>query len=250
MRKFLSVLLLFAVCLCPVKVNAEEAPHYASLCSVCTKNRAEDLSRLINRLEASYVRYRWIEAKIRRLYYKDIWAARYKAMDPLDKKKRREGERANNELESVLRSFEKEADLSANSVMKKISEIQTFNAHTACHPEHEVEQCLSETYTPIKSVLDSFKAEFDHIFETERDYRKAVSLTAGSKQGLYPQDALEKPVNHKEYFWRFEQERSPKRHDEDGRIIDFLNQLRDLADKKVAHSSCCVILEKNIEAPQ
>lgn len=250
MRNSICIISLLTVLLSTPIARGEDSVQYAQLCSVCVKERSKGLSKLITRLEASYVRYRWVEKKIRRLYYEDIWAARFLAMDPLDKKKREQGQRTNEELEATLRGFEKESDLSANSVSQRITDIQAFSAHMTCHPERAIQQCMSETYTPIRTLIDLIKIEFEHIFESERDYRKAVALTTGSKEGLYPQDSLEKPVLHKEYFWRFEQERSPKRYEEDARIIDFLNQLKKLSDQKVTYSSCCVLLEKSIEAPK
>ncbi len=237
---FISALLL----LTPQKASAETSFSPANICQTCLKGKSIDFNRMIDRLEHAYIQYRWVEAKIRRLYYEDLWAARYDEVNPLDKIKREKGKKRVLELEENLKSLEKNSQSLSNLIWKKNIALQNYREQLSCHPENAVRTCFDQNFQSIYDHLAAMKIEFDHIFESEREYRKAVSLTAGSRHGLYPQDALEKPVLHKEYYWRFEQERSPKRYAEDAKMMDAFNLLRELTLKRFTDASCCVILEK------
>lgn len=209
-------------------------------CSRCVEDKRDQLLGILGEMEHHFASYRWAESKIRWLYYEKLWAARREAADPLNKEKRRKGEKEAEFLERELSDDEALSLQASNGFIKKLQEFQEGDlALAACCPENEFKECQQTAFRPAYAVLDQGKRAFDHIFEHEREYREEVALTAGSKEGLYPLDALEKPELHQEYYWRFEAEREERRFQENQEMMQSLLDVRNILNRDFAGKTCC-----------
>lgn len=209
-------------------------------CKTLFENRLKLLHEDLGALEASFHKYRWAEAKIRRLYYEYLWPAREKARDPLARETRTEGSEEEKQFVERLRELERQSAAASNQFHERIQKFdqQHLGFQSYC-PEKGYEECVQKAFLPVTKVTEEMQKLFEHIFEGEREYRKAVSLTAGGPEGLYPEDAVEAPSEHSDYYWRFENERHPKRFEEDSRIADLLHKIDQILKWDFPGSACC-----------
>ena len=222
----------------------------APACKVCVNSESDNLLKQISRLENLYIQYRWTEQKIRRHYYDRLWKARRQANHPLDKNKREKGDLEVKLLEDELVILEKKTTELSNSIHQLIIDIQSAVANFAqCASDDGVAQCLQSRYHEIDATMESFKVEFDRIFENERDYLDAVAVTAGNRDGLYPQDTLEEEDAHEPYYWRFEESRKSNRFEEDTRILELIISAEEIAELEIRKSPCCTDPEKYLKVP-
>jgi len=213
----------------------------ARRCIRCVETRFERLPRYLRILEDQYLRYRSNEAKIRRLFYDHVWRARIAASDPLSKEQRKSGQAEDERLEQWLRRFEKDSTAAANSLVEMIHRLETMPGRlAACEPNASLAICQSPHWREILDNLDALEKHFEHVFEHEREYREAVELTAGSRKGLYPQDSLEKPVAHGDYYARFEEERASARFQEDARTMELILNLGFQFQDQAPFTNCCL----------
>lgn len=194
----------------------------------------------LNDLEENYVCFRWTEARIRRTYYEKIWKARREQNDPLSKEGREAGRREEENLRRMLASLEDKSKQSSNGFIEKIRSLQNGDKRLAvCCREKGYEECIQKSYQPFYQLLEEAEKRFGPIFEHEREYRKAVKLTAGDTEGLYPRDTLEEKRAHKDYYERFELERSPARFQEDAEMINFFHEAHEKLTVNFPPENCC-----------
>lgn len=221
----------------PLDAGVDQTPQ----CRVCFENGIKRLISDLQDLEDVYRKYRWTESKIRFLYYEKLWSARNDANDPLSKEKREKGAADNETLEQILTELEDTALQSSNSFSKGIIQFQESYAYFKnCCSENAFGTCVRNWYEPFVSTLQDLGRWFEHIFEGEREYRSAVSQTAGGRQGLYPEDTVESRREHGEYYPRFERERESKRFQEDRGMMESFLAVRRLLLESSEGLNCCL----------
>ena len=209
----------------------------------CNAHYQDAKSQLLNeseRLEQLYALYRWLEAKVRHLTYEKLWQARQFSMDPLSKEKREEGNEEEDRLLRILKDLDKQSSQASNGIwqgLKKISEHE--NHFLPCCEEKHFQECIQEALQPVFDQVESGMPLFDRIFEKEREYRREIDLTVASRTGLYPEDTLEDPVKHSDYFVRYEMERRSPRFQEDQEVMRFFEVTRKMLTQDFAGDECC-----------
>lgn len=194
----------------------------------------------VDRLEDFYVQYRWVETKIRILTYENLWQARQDGLDPLSKEKRAEGNEEEDRLLLILEDLDRQSSEASTGLWAGLKKFRDQEKRfRACCPEKHFEDCMNEPLTTVFNAIEAGLPLFDHIFEREREYRKEVDLTAGSRRGLYPEDALEAPVKHEDYFPRYEMERRSRRFEDDREMIRFFQSIRKMLTMNFAGNECC-----------
>ncbi len=208
-------------------------------CNVCFDQGIKKLKAELELLENHFLRYRWLQTRIRRLYYEELWRVRTEEQDPLVKSKREEATREEERLKTVLGDLESGSEDAANGLQNEIKRLlQGDEFFYPCCVEAPFRDCVASGLQPLYQSVAQFSRDFEHIFEHEREYQKAVALTAGGRQGLYPQDSLEKKEGHDEYFTRFESDRNFSRFQEDASVTDFLLKAQRQI-SEIKQSPCC-----------
>ncbi|MSR76867.1 MAG: hypothetical protein EXS63_01360 [Candidatus Omnitrophica bacterium] len=225
--------------------NLYAASDQTPSCTQCFLENQKSLLRHLQRAESAYAEYRWTEAKICRLHYEPLWLSRVHENDPLDQIKRDKGRNDEGRLLLLLASYEKRSARLVNRVLTNLQTIKNSeNNFGKCHSNPLVKECAQTILQKITDEIQVFQINFDHALESDRDERKAVSLTSGGPQGLYPQDSLEKPSAHSNYYSRFETDRKSKRFAEDQLSMESFEKIRRIITDDQAFSDCCYQTEK------
>lgn len=227
-----------------VFMNSLFAPVFAETarleCRIPYESSKSELSQLLNELEATYARYRWLEEKIRWLYYERLWQARYEANDPFSKSIRKEARKREDELHADLEMMQAQsADLS-NLFYEQTEKIKSFHAvlHEAC-PEKHYETCITEAHRSLYRIMESVDNHFNQVFEAEREYRTSIAETAAGPKGLYPEDALDLSDEHEDYFWRFENARHKNRFLENQEMMSYFHEAYQFLEWSGKLDHCC-----------
>jgi hypothetical protein len=237
LKKYFLFLLLFIFSICPIVKANENLP----LCRNCFDTKREGMLDKLDSLEQFYNRYRWIQSKLRRIYYDPLWKARTKRIDPLSKSTREAGQIEEDYWMKELKELEAASSDVSNGFVDQIHEMQNAElVFLTCCPEKKYKECVQEYIKPITKVLDQVEVTFAHIFEHEREYLKEVSLTAGPKEGLYMEDALEPKKDHTDYYARFESFRESRRFEEDQTLLRYFHQVRKMLNDSRLQPDCCV----------
>ncbi len=232
---FVSFLLAFPA-VCPL-VTAGPVPE----CPPILNAEIRQSIKILRRLENHYVHYRWVETRIRDLAYNSLWMARRNAMDPFSKSNRSQGRDEEVRILEVLAVLEKKSLRHSNAFAADLLELQnSFLKWKKSCPEKAFADCISESFQTADEWVRKIRTEFEHTFEREREFRNAVLLTAGGREGLYPEDAVEVPAKHGDYYWRFEAEREAARFKEDAIFRNFTDEIRKILtwDNKI--KKCCL----------
>lgn len=211
-----------------------------SECKLRYEGHKKVLLNDLARAEENYLNYRWSEIKIRRLYYERLWAARQDAMDAVRKEKRAQGKDEEARVLKALDAAEKSSANSSNGFLNAIRDFQSrdYDFSNAC-PERQYKECFQKAFKPAYAIAEEMKHYFDTVFEHEREYRLSVAKTVGDRQGLYPEDTVEPPEDHRDYYWRFEKGRQDRRFEEDKRIMDYLHDIEKVVAWKFEGDHCC-----------
>lgn len=210
------------------------------VCQALYRNYQTDWKNALNGLENDYASFRLAEFKGRRLMYENIWAARIEANDPLDVEKRKRGSEEEKRLQESLAEIRKDSGFAAGRFKNTLDHLLQSDSQAPgmCkRPDFRV--CLLDANKPVYDILKQLRTDFEKIFEHERAYRTAVEAASGGRDGLYPDDTLESTNEHSDYYWRFENSRSPDRFEQDRRIAALLNETRTILTKKFAGDLCC-----------
>lgn len=204
-----------------------------------TNYQAELVSNL-DELEKIYVRYRWLEGKIRQVYYEDLWKARQDANDPLSYEKRDAGQDLEKKYLEILKPIQRESEDRSNEFLALIEKIKNTNGEIGRLCERrDVHTCLLIDYKNFFSMMDHALEIFNRTFEHEREYLVKVENASGGRDGLYPDDALEAPGEHTDYYWRFEESQSQDRFQEDAEMMRVLMAARKFLLLNDPGEGCC-----------
>ncbi len=210
---------------------------------VCEKSfdqRLEAALEKLDALEVDYLRYRWAESRLRHLYYGPLWQARHEALDPFSEERRSLAEQSEGRLLDEKRRLESQALSASNGLVQKIRELQQADLDfVKSSPEKDFEACIQESITPFYRHLSEIQQHFEHVFERERQARQAVFAASGGRDGLYPQNTLEDPSEHSDYYERFVMAEEPNRFNEDGKTIHDLWEARKMLTWDPRSRSCC-----------
>lgn len=232
----ISFFLIAAVC---SSVCAE--PDRQAECQAKLDANDRALVKCLRRLENHFLHYRGTEIKIREFYYDKLWKARRDAMDPFSKKVREAGDREEQRLLEVLSALEKKSLRHSNGFGDTLTAIQhSISDRGKSCPEKTFFDCVSGTFQQVDAIAGQIRTEFDHIFEKEREFRNEVLQTAGGREGLYPEDAVEVPALHADYYWRFEANREAARFAEDQRVRSFVDDIEKTASHNFEGKKCCL----------
>ncbi len=194
----------------------------------------------LSRLEEVFQRYRWAEFKIRIFEYERLWKARRESNDPLSKETRFRGQHEEDRLLEELAAMDEVSKKSSNELLEGFRKIKNLHEELApCCPDKDVQECLGKSLETLYVKADEGIGYFEHIFEHEREYRKEVSLSVGGRQGLYPEDTVELPVQHGDFFPRYEVERRQARFEEDAWMVHFFGELRKMLTDSFPGDDCC-----------
>lgn len=195
----------------------------------------------LDNLENQFAHYRKTETKIRLLTYERLWRARTEGMDPLDKPKRMKGQNEEALLLDELQQLDRESNQDSSDFFEKLQGLKAYeNQFGGCCPNKESAECYQTAFLPIRENIEDGLKLYNSIFEHEREYRKAVDLTVGGRQGLYPEDTLESSVQHTPFFKRFEIERRQSRFEEDSNMLRFFHDLRKYLTRDFPGDLCCL----------
>lgn len=209
-------------------------------CQIRFEPALQILLKDIDQLEALYIRYRWIEAKTRLLTYHDLWTARYQSLDPLDREMRAGGNAEEDRILNILEGLDAESEEKSNAFWNTLKEMKARTLlFEGCCPEKNYKECIDRAFLPVFDKIQTGRPLFDGIFERERDYRKEVELTAGSRKGLYPEDAIEDKAKHEDFFKRYEMERRAQRFRDDEAMMSFFQDLRKMLTVSFPGAECC-----------
>lgn len=200
----------------------------------------EKLIVQLDELDGLYSRYRWIEAKIRRLYYDNIWEARLQGNDPLAANKREKGQALEKNNLELLNLLKHDSETASNGFVQMLEKIKQtdFNVAGFCE-RRDVQTCLVQDYDTFYKMMDQAREIFTRIFEHERDYRTAVENASGGRDGLYPDDVLESSGDHTDFYWRFEQPKSQERFEEDSEMMRLVMTAKQLIYFENTGEGCC-----------
>ncbi len=214
----------------------------AAVCKVKYQPVYESLQREMDALENAYLRYRWVEFKIRLVTYRDLWTARVDAMDPVSTDIRRKGETAEARALLILKDADARALKASNGFHQKIRRIQAMNAaFSDCCREKRFKDCIEKSFGPVHETMDETMKAFEHVFEHEREYRKEIDLTAAGRSGMYAEDALEEKSKHKPYYWRYEVPRRQARFEQDEQMMGLFEKAREQARTIFEPAGCCYV---------
>lgn len=209
-------------------------------CRSQNKKYQSDLDSGLAELERIFIQYRWTEAKIRNLFYEGIWEARIQGNDPLSREKRDHGQDQEKRYLELLKPLRSESENLSTAFVRQVEKLkQTDKNVTSLCERRDVQACLILVYDPFYKILEQAKVRFGVIFEHEREYRTAVEKSSGGRDGLYPDDALEPPGEHTDYYWRFEQSKGPQRFEEDQEILRLVLAARKLIHFGDTGEGCC-----------
>jgi hypothetical protein len=229
---FCLILLLFS--------NLSLAADLQTVCQTKLQNAQKDIAAEIDSLEQKFFFYRMLETKIRFMTYENLWKARTQSMDPLNKGIRQSGHSEEDALLDELNELEQNSKNTANALHEGLRQfLHHETSFASCCPDLKAGNCFRQAIAPLDSKLKEGIDLFDHIYEHEREYRKAVDATVGGKQGLYPEETVEAEVKHGDYFWRFEMERRQIRFEEDSQMLRFIHELKLFMGRKFPGADCC-----------
>lgn len=209
----------------------------------CRGKNAEYQNALVSRLdelEKIYVRYRWLEAKIRQVYYEDLWTARLDGNDPLSYEKRESGQDLEKKYLEILKPFQRESEERSTGFVAMVEDMKNTNGQIGGLCERrDVHTCLLLEYKDYFEMMDRALKLFTRIFESEREYRVKVENASGGRDGLYPEDTLEPAGEHTDYYWRFEQSQSQDRFQQDAEMMRLLMDARKFLLLDDRGEGCC-----------
>ncbi|MBI3316959.1 MAG: hypothetical protein HYZ85_03005 [Candidatus Omnitrophica bacterium] len=220
-------------------LHAQEADPF-SACKIQYDQHKKIILKDLDRVEQNYIKYRWTEVKLRRLYYERLWQARQDATDPADQEVRTRGRDEEARILQTIESAENDSQSAAAEMLRALRDFQSrdYDVSNAC-PEKDFKKCFQKAFKPAYELADEIKPSLDSIFEHEREYRSAMMKTAGDKKGLYLEDTLEHPADHDALYWRFEKDHQARRFEEDARIINFLHEIQKILTWKFQGDDCC-----------
>lgn len=228
---FFPVFLLFAV-----SVFADDSV----LCKTKYSLHKKEILADLDKMETDYTAFRWAEFKTRRVMYEQLWQSRTDGNDPLSKNKRAEGQEEEKRLRDVLRSLQQDSEKASNGFVETLGGLEhADSAAPSLCVRPDFRACLAQNYEPFYLLLKQLRETFEHIFEQEREYRKAAEDASGGRETAYLYSALEKPGEHTDFFWRFENGRAQQRFEEDSKIMDFILQMRKLLTGGFPGDNCC-----------
>lgn len=220
-QSFLMILFFYFI-FYPSHLFAEE-----SSCSSCTAEVQAQYLATLESLEHHFTLFRWYEGKIRRLYYGSIWKARKSQLDPLSESLRAKAIRDEDSLMIMAEAYERASANHSSAFHRTLKKLENFLEPVSKCDTHPVfARCINFHLSQGLPILQEIAREFEKIFEAERMYRTEVLATAGKKNGLYPEDALESPDLHGDYYSRFEMDRQAARFMEDSRLMKQVERLR------------------------
>jgi len=209
-------------------------------CHQCFQEKRAGLIHKIKRIEALFIRSRWMEDKIRRLYYKHIWEARHLIQDPLSGEKRDQGKELELHFKDLLREAEAQSLEATSGIQELTQELQ--NAHLVLAPCAKVylyDECIQQSMDGLILLLDNFEEDFTRIYETERVYRSEIQQASAGRDGMYLDDILEDPMTHVDPYWRFEAEREETQFRDNQTVLDFLINLETYLSWNFSGENCC-----------
>jgi hypothetical protein len=211
-----------------------------AVCKVLYDAARESLLADFKKLETDYLQYRWTEMQIRLLTYEKLWKARVESLDPLSKEMRAGGNHEEDRLLKILEGLDQESKDYSNAFWKSLGDFKRYSkSFQACCPEKNYGECMDGALRPVFAKIETGKVLFDGIFERERDYRKEVELTAGSRKGLYPEDAIEEEALHGDYFKRYEMERRGRRFEDDKEMAYYFQEVKKMLTDSFPGDVCC-----------
>ncbi len=223
------------------QLGAENADTTSSICMKYETSAVNSLLSDLNQAQALFWSFRSHQREIRYLYYEPIWENRRLAMDPLDKEKRNQG----NTLDAYYTKLIQEKGVLANleadrflSLIKKMELPDHYLKSQLSDPVYK--NCFRSATQPVIVSLEETLKLFNRIFESERDYQVEVSGKVGSTDGRYPQDTVEQPAEHKDFFQRFENDRNSKRFEDENEMLRLLESIRFFYREKLMRSNCCL----------
>ena len=236
----ISRVLLFCLILLSFSKHSVAAEEKVPACRGAYRAAHEALIQDLKKLEMFYVQYRWAETKIRLLTYENLWRARLDALDPLSGEMRTEGNKEEDRLLEILKSVDEDSKNNSNAFWGGIKSIGGYaKSFEDCCPERHYLDCIGRALKPLFDKVETGHALFDGIFERERDYRKEVELTVGSRKGVYPEDTIEPKAKHPDYYTRYELDRRVRRFQEDQEIAFFFQDLYKMLSDSFAGNDCC-----------
>lgn len=197
--------------------------------------------RLAESLGQLFDAYRGLQMQIRQIYYDELWQARTDENHPLDRFIRESGRKRAEYYEAVLRKWKRRSGQISNSIEALLVHIGgASQSYLSCSEDPAYRKCVHVSWTKVFELTEELRKHFDSVFESERQYTDAVSLSSAGRDGLYPQDALEKPMDHGDYYLRFEAERAEKRFIETRQFHKLHQSLTLYLSHEASFSNCCV----------
>lgn len=207
-------------------VAATPAVGPKKACEVCLRPILNSLIEDYHALEASYVRFRWEQAKIRKLYYEDLWDLRNRQVHPVNKPLRKAAAKDEAVLEKLIRAYESRSDQFANRFFELLVKFESVtDPMNVCCREQAFLACLDEHYAPLRDRVHAAREQFAHILEREKEIMTDVLESVAGPKGIYRTDALEISDSHYDLYSRYEQEREPERYREDIGMMDAFHGL-------------------------
>ncbi len=210
-------------------------------CQISYKGLKQKLFDEVKTAQNHYVLYKAAQEQIRLITYHFLWQARIEGEDPLNKIRRQGGKREEERLNEMVQSLEQNSAGEADALARSLRKIQTFHGYflKLCM-DRPYQDCILKEFQPLKDFVENGTEIFSHVLEKQREYRLAVDLASGGRDGLYPEDTLESAVEHKDYYVRFELDRHQVNFRLDHQMHDFFYNLLKKLNVSFEGDDCCL----------